>query len=63
MNVKAPVWGALFGALLGISWLIWDWRFLWVVVPVVLGYFGGRFLESRGEIAAKLKELMRVMFR
>ncbi len=63
MTIRPQTWGALFGALLGISWLIWGWRFLWVVVPVVLGYLIGRAFESREEAVQKVKELFRVLFR
>lgn len=63
MNVRARLWGALLGAVIGVSWLVWGWRFLWVVVFLALGYLVGRFLESREEILEKLRELGRVMFR
>jgi len=61
MKLKPSMWGVLLGTCLGVLWLIWDWRFLWIVVPVGLGYVGGRFVESRGDIADKFKALFRAI--
>jgi len=61
IRLKPSLWGVLVGTGLGVLWLIWDWRFLWIVVPVGLGYVVGRFVESRGEIVDKLKALFRVL--
>jgi len=63
MTIRPQSWGALLGALLGIAWLIWRWEFLWVAVPIALGYLLGRVLESREEAVQKVKELFRVLFR
>mgnify|MGYP007059404583 CR=1 FL=1 len=63
MNVKPQLWGALCGALLGVSWLIWDWRFLWIAVFVAAGALVGWVLAYRGELGRKLREVLRVMSR
>lgn len=63
MNINLPIWGALCGALLGVSWLVWDWRFLWITVFVAAGALIGWLLAYRTELAQKLREVLRVISR
>jgi len=61
INFKPTVWGVLVGALLGISWLIWDWKFLWIAAFVGIGYVAGWLFAFRHNMAQKLREVARVM--
>lgn len=63
MNVRPSSWGALAGAFLGVFWLIWDWRFLWILLPILIGVVLGWMVEHRAHLGEKLKEILRVVSR
>jgi hypothetical protein len=60
MNIKPPLLGALAGALLGVSWLIWDWRFLWIAAFVIGGALLG-WIFSLANLSDKLRNVVKVM--
>ncbi len=63
MQFKPQLWGIVIGALLGISWILWEWRFLWIPGFITVGYVIGWAIDSRDGLGDKLKDVLRVMKR
>jgi len=63
MQLKPQLWGILIGALLGVSWILWKWEFLWIPGFIAAGYIIGWMFDSRDGLGEKIKDVMRVMKR
>ena len=56
--------GALIGFVVSILFVFIDWKaVLFVIGLTLVGYIGGRYLESQGEVKDKIRELLYLLFR